>query len=52
MLACGIVNAGVQNAALAVLSDYINHKNNNILIGAIFGLSIAYAEKIVLLLFH
>ena len=48
LLACGIVNAGVQNEcdpALAVLSDYINHKNNNIRIGAILGLGIAYAGK-------
>ena len=40
LLACGIVNAGVQNEcdpALAVLSDYIGHKNNNIRIGAILG---------------
>jgi len=48
LLACGIVNAGVQNEcdpALAVLSDYIGHKNNNIRIGAILGLGIAYAGK-------
>lgn len=40
LLACGIVNAGVQNEcdpALALLSDYINHKNNSIRIGAIHG---------------
>ena len=40
LLACGIVNAGVQNEcdpALAVLSDYVTHKNNNIRIGAILG---------------
>lgn len=48
LLACGIVNAGVQNEcdpALALLSDYINHKNNSIRIGAILGLGIAYAGK-------
>jgi len=48
LLACGIVNAGVQNEcdpALAVLSDYVVHKNNNIRIGAILGLGIAYAGK-------
>jgi len=48
LLACGIVNAGVQNEvdpALALLSDYINHKNNSIRIGSILGLGIAYAGK-------
>lgn len=48
LLACGIVNAGVQNEcdpALALLSDYINHKNSSIRIGAILGLGIAYAGK-------
>lgn len=48
LLACGIVNAGVHNEcdpALALLSDYINHKNNSIRIGAILGLGIAYAGK-------
>ena len=40
LLACGIVSTGVQNEcepALALLSDYVNHKNNNIRIGAILG---------------
>lgn len=40
LLACGIVNAGVQNEcdpALALLSDYVSHKSNNIRIGAILG---------------
>ena len=40
LLACGIVNAGVQNEcdpALALLSDYVNHKSNSIRIGAILG---------------
>jgi 26S proteasome regulatory subunit N1 len=48
LLACGIVNAGVQNEcdpALALLSDYVNHKSNSIRIGAILGLGIAYAGK-------
>lgn len=40
LLACGIVNAGVQNEcdpALALLSDYVSHKSNSIRIGAILG---------------
>lgn len=48
LLACGIVNAGVQNEcdpALALLSDYVNHKNNSIRIASILGLGIAYAGK-------
>lgn len=48
LLACGIVNAGVQNEcdpALALLSDYVNHKSNNIRIASILGLGIAYAGK-------
>ncbi|CAF0712055.1 unnamed protein product [Brachionus calyciflorus] len=48
LLACGIVNAGVQNEcdpALALLSDYVNHKNNSIRISSILGLGIAYAGK-------
>ncbi len=48
LLACGIVNAGVQNEcdpALALLSDYITHKSNSIRIGSILGLGIAYAGK-------
>ncbi len=42
LLACGIVNRCVQNEcdpALAVLSDYINHKNQIIKIGSILGLT-------------
>lgn len=48
LLACGIVNAGVQNEcdpALALLSDYVNHKSSNIRIASILGLGIAYAGK-------
>ena len=48
LLACGIVNAGVQNEcdpALALLSDYVNHKSNSIRIASILGLGIAYAGK-------
>jgi 26S proteasome regulatory subunit N1 len=48
LLACGIVNAGVQNEcdpALALLSDYVNHKSSIIRIGSIMGLGIAYAGK-------
>ena len=48
LLACGIVNAGVQNEcdpALALLSDYVSHKSNSIRIGSILGLGIAYAGK-------
>lgn len=48
LLACGIVNAGVQNEcdpALALLSDYVNHKNNSIRVSSILGLGIAYAGK-------
>jgi 26S proteasome regulatory subunit N1 len=48
LLACGIVNAGVQNEcdpALALLSDYVSHKNNYIRISSILGLGIAYAGK-------
>lgn len=48
LLACGVVNAGVQNEcdpALALLSDYINHKENSIRIGSILGLGLAYAGK-------
>jgi 26S proteasome regulatory subunit N1 len=40
LLACGIVNCGVQNEcdpALALLSDYINHKTQIIRIGSILG---------------
>ena len=40
LLACGIVNAGVQNEcdpALALLTDYVNHKNNSIRIASILG---------------
>jgi 26S proteasome regulatory subunit N1 len=48
LLACGIVNAGVQNEcdpALALLSDYVNHKSSILRIGSIMGLGIAYAGK-------
>jgi 26S proteasome regulatory subunit N1 len=48
LLACGVVNAGIQNEcdpALALLCDYINHKNTTIRIGSIMGLGIAYAGK-------
>jgi 26S proteasome regulatory subunit N1 len=48
LLACGIVNAGVQNEcdpALALLSDYVSHKSSSIRIGSILGLGIAYAGK-------
>ncbi len=40
LLACGIVNAGVQNEcdpALALLSDYVSHKNQVIRIGSVLG---------------
>ena len=40
LLACGIVNAGVQNEcdpALALLSDYVSHKNNSIRVASILG---------------
>ena len=48
LLACGIVNAGIQNEcdpALALLSIYVNNKNNHIRICSILGLGIAYAGK-------
>lgn len=48
LLACGIVSAGVQNEcdpALALLSDYVSHKNTSIRVGALLGLGIAYAGK-------
>lgn len=48
LLACGIVSAGVQNEcdpALALLSDYVSHKNQSIRVGAIMGLGLAYAGK-------
>jgi 26S proteasome regulatory subunit N1 len=48
LLACGIVNAGVQNEcdpALALLSDYVSHKNQSIRVGALMGLGLAYAGK-------
>lgn len=48
LLACGIVSAGVQNEcdpALALLSDYVAHKNTSIRVGALLGLGIAYAGK-------
>lgn len=46
LLACGIVNCGIRNEvdpAHALLSDYINHQNTSMRIGAILGLGIAYA---------
>ena len=46
LLACGIVNSGVRNEcdpALALLSDYIEHSNNEMQVGSILGLGLAYA---------
>ncbi|KAL5292531.1 PSMD2 family protein [Megaselia abdita] len=46
LLACGIVNCGIRNEvdpAHALLSDYINHQNTSMRIGALLGLGIAYA---------
>ncbi|KAL5255103.1 hypothetical protein ACHWQZ_G014515 [Mnemiopsis leidyi] len=46
LLACGIVNSGVRNEcdpALALLSDYVLHQSNNMRIGSIVGLGLAYA---------
>eukprot|EP00795_Rhopilema_esculentum_P012677 gene12677-3387_t len=46
LLACGIVNSGVKNEcdpALALLSDYVMHSNNNMRLGSITGLGLAYA---------
>ena len=46
MLACGIVNSGVRNEcdpALALLSDYVEHSNSIMQVGAILGLGLAYA---------
>uniref|UniRef100_T2MDL8 26S proteasome non-ATPase regulatory subunit 2 n=1 Tax=Hydra vulgaris TaxID=6087 RepID=T2MDL8_HYDVU len=48
LLACGIVNTGVRNEcdpALALLSDYVDHKNGVMQIGAILGLGLAYAAS-------
>ena len=47
-MACGIVNTGVRNEcdpALALLSDYVEHKNGVMQIGAILGLGLAYAAS-------
>lgn len=46
LLACGIVNCGIRNEvdpALALLSDYVQHTNSSMRIGAILGLGLAYA---------
>ena len=46
LLACGIVNCGVRNEcdpALALLSDYSEHKSNLLRLGALIGLGLAYA---------
>ncbi|XP_057297932.1 26S proteasome non-ATPase regulatory subunit 2-like [Hydractinia symbiolongicarpus] len=46
LLACGIVNSGVRNEcdpALALLSDYVEHKTSAMQIGSILGLGLAYA---------
>jgi 26S proteasome regulatory subunit N1 len=46
LLACGIVNSGVRNdcdPALALLSDYIEHSNSMMQVGAVLGLGLAYA---------
>ncbi|CAF0759399.1 unnamed protein product, partial [Didymodactylos carnosus] len=46
LLACGIVNCGVQNdcdPALALLGDYVSHKENPFRVGSIVGLGLAYA---------
>ncbi|CAF0824385.1 unnamed protein product [Didymodactylos carnosus] len=46
LLACGIVNCGVQNEcdpALALLGDYVSHKENPFRVGSIVGLGLAYA---------
>lgn len=46
LLACGIVNCGIRNEvdpAHALLSDYVDHQNTSMRIGAILGLGIAYA---------
>lgn len=46
LLACGIVNCGVQNdcdPALALLGDYVSHKDAPFRIGSIVGLGLAYA---------
>lgn len=46
LLACGITTTGVRNEcapALALLSDYVLHSNNQIRLGAIFGLGLAHA---------
>ena len=40
LLACGIVNSGVRNEcdpALALLSDYVQHKTNSMRVGAVIG---------------
>ena len=49
LLACGIVNSGVRNEcdpALALLSDYVLHQSNNMRIGSIVGLGLAYAGQL------
>jgi len=46
LLACGIVNCGVQNdcdPALALLGDYVSHKDAPFRVGSIVGLGLAYA---------
>ncbi|KAI1301580.1 26S proteasome non-ATPase regulatory subunit 2 [Halotydeus destructor] len=46
LLACGLVNCGVRNdcdPALALLADYVNHNSQQMRIGAIIGLGLAYA---------
>lgn len=46
LLACGIVNCGVQNdcdPALALLGDYVSHKDALYRVGSILGLGLAYA---------
>ena len=46
LLACGIVNCGVRNEcdpALALLSDYTQHKSNHLRSTALVGMGLAYA---------
>lgn len=48
LLALGIVNCRVRNEcdpALALLGDYVSGKSETLQVGAIFGISLAYAGK-------